>query len=121
MSVGKVLMLGNHFQLRNCIFVVSAAAASTANIYIQFYDFRRKKKILFLATEKNFNEDNQFTKSTEICKVSLSFSLFSRSVLSELCDPMDCSLRGSFVHGILQARIQEWVAISFSTVKSVFC
>ena len=28
-------------------------------------------------------------------------------------DPMDCSLSGSFVHGILQARILEWVAIPF--------
>ena len=31
-----------------------------------------------------------------------------------LCDPMDCSPRGSSVHGILQARILEWVAIPFS-------
>ena len=31
-----------------------------------------------------------------------------------LCGPMDCSLPGSSVHGILQARILEWVAISFS-------
>ena len=31
-----------------------------------------------------------------------------------LCDPMDCSLPGYSVHGILQARILEWVAISFS-------
>ena len=30
------------------------------------------------------------------------------------CDPMDCSPPGSSVHGILQARILEWVAISFS-------
>ena len=30
-----------------------------------------------------------------------------------LCDPMDCSPPGSSVHGILQARILEWVAISF--------
>ena len=28
-----------------------------------------------------------------------------------LCNPMDCSLLGSFFHGILQARILEWVAI----------
>ena len=28
-----------------------------------------------------------------------------------LCDPMDCCLPGSSVHGILQARILEWVAI----------
>ena len=31
-----------------------------------------------------------------------------------LCDPMDCNLSGSSVHGTLQARILEWVAISFS-------
>ena len=31
-----------------------------------------------------------------------------------LCDPMDCSSPGSPVHGILQARMLEWVAISFS-------
>ena len=33
---------------------------------------------------------------------------------STLCDPMDCSPPGSSVHGILQARILEWVTISFS-------
>ena len=31
-----------------------------------------------------------------------------------LCDPMDCSPTGSSVHGILQSRILEWVAIPFS-------
>ena len=31
-----------------------------------------------------------------------------------LCNPVDCSLPGSSVHGILQARILEWVAIPFS-------
>ena len=34
--------------------------------------------------------------------------------MSDSCDPMDCSLPGSFVHEILQAKILEWVAISFS-------
>ena len=32
----------------------------------------------------------------------------------QLCDPMDCSLPGFSVHGIFQARVLEWVAISFS-------
>ena len=32
-----------------------------------------------------------------------------------LCDPMDCSPPGSAVHGILQARILEWVDISYSS------
>ena len=31
-----------------------------------------------------------------------------------LCDRMDCSLPGFSVHGIFQARVLEWVAISFS-------
>ena len=35
-----------------------------------------------------------------------------------LYDPMDHSLPGSSVHGILQARILEWVAISFSNIKA---
>ena len=35
-----------------------------------------------------------------------------------LCDAMDCSLPGSSIHGILQERILEWVAISFSRVSS---
>ena len=35
-----------------------------------------------------------------------------------LCDPMNCSLSGSSVHGIFQARILEWVAIFFSRGSS---
>ena len=35
-----------------------------------------------------------------------------------LWDPMDCSLSGSSVHGILQRRILRWVAIPFSRVSS---
>ena len=35
-----------------------------------------------------------------------------------LCDPLDCSSPGSSVHGILQARLLEWVTISFSRGSS---
>ena len=35
-----------------------------------------------------------------------------------LCDPMDCSLSHSSVHGIFQARVLEWIAISFSRGSS---
>ena len=37
-----------------------------------------------------------------------------------LCDPMDCSPPASSVHGILQARILEWVAMPFSRRPSQF-
>ena len=35
-----------------------------------------------------------------------------------LCDPMDCILSGFSIHGIFQARVLEWVAISFSRGSS---
>ena len=35
------------------------------------------------------------------------------------CEPMDCTPPGSSVHGILQARMLEWVAISFSRGSSL--
>ena len=35
-----------------------------------------------------------------------------------LCNPVDCSLQGSSVHGIFQARVLEWVATSFSRGSS---
>ena len=44
----------------------------------------------------------------------------SESEVTQLCptlrDPMDCSLPGSSVHGIFQARVLEWAAIAFSGV-----
>ena len=42
----------------------------------------------------------------------------SHQVMSDSCDPMDCSPPASYVHGILQARILEWVTISFSRGSS---
>ena len=45
----------------------------------------------------------------------------SESEVAQLCptlsDPMDCSLPGSSVHGIFQARVLEWVAIAFSDLE----
>ena len=45
----------------------------------------------------------------------------SEGKVAQLCptlsDPMDCSLPGSSVHGIFQARVLEWGAIAFSTCE----
>ena len=43
--------------------------------------------------------------------------LVAQSCLT-LCNPMDSTPAGTHVHGILQARILEWVAISFSRGSS---
>ena len=43
------------------------------------------------------------------------YVLVAQSCLT-LCKPMDCSLPGSSIHRIFQAKILEWVAISFSMI-----
>ena len=44
----------------------------------------------------------------------------SESEVGQMCltlsDPTDCSLPGSCIHGILQSRVLEWVAIDFSII-----
>ena len=62
-----------------------------------------------------------FTKNPQIQQPVLLwadwFGLVAKSCPT-LCDPVDCSPQGSSIHGILQARILEWVAISFSRRSS---
>ena len=50
---------------------------------------------------------------------SLVSLVFVTQFCPTLCNPMDCSSPGSSVHGILQARILEWVAISCSRRSSI--
>ena len=67
------------------------------------------------------------TKDNEICGEHFCCCLVTKLRLTS-CNNMDCSPPGSSVHGISQARILEWVAISFSRGSSrprdqthVFC
>ena len=75
----------------------------------------RVSAILQLYTLRNicllrgfFDSDLNILRSRAVCCAQLLQSCLT------LCDQMDCSLPGSSVHGIPQARILEWVAISFS-------
>ena len=52
----------------------------------------------------SYNTFAKKKKKSHTCMISH----FSRV---QLCDPVDCSLLGSSVHGILQARVLEWVAM----------
>ena len=61
------------------------------------------------------------TGATEVCDICLGqterfleASVFVAHSCPTLCDPVDCSLPGSSVHGILQARTLEWAAIPSS-------
>ena len=58
-----------------------------------------------------------FSISYSVLPFHLVWSKVAQSCLT-LCDPVDCSLPGSSIHGIFQARVLEWVAISFSRGSS---
>ena len=60
---------------------------------------------------KKIKSDTVSTVSSSISYEVVGPDAVAQSCLT-LCDPKDCSPPGSFVHGILQARILEWVAIS---------
>ena len=79
-----------------------SAKAIPRGKFIAIKAILRKRKI---PKEPNFTskELEKERKESEVAQSSLT-----------LCDPVDCSLPGSSIHGILQARILEWVAISFS-------
>ena len=55
---------------------------------------------------------------SEVSQRQISYDITYMSEVAQscltLCNPFDCSLPGSSLHGALQARILEWVAISFS-------
>ena len=71
-------------------------------------------------TCKEWEEEKEGQEECGICHFLLGlileacfFVLVTQSCLT-LCDPVDCSLPGSSIHGIFQARSLEWTAISFS-------
>ena len=87
--------------------------------FLYFFSFHLSNLCSYL-----YNEHLLFKKSVKIIKLfPLSKSYDKRCVLAKLpqlclslCDPKDCSLPGSSVRGILQARILEWVAMSSSFI-----
>ena len=72
-----------------------------------------KQIVVYLCTKIWFSQVHTHTEVAQSCLT--------------LCDPMDCSPPGSSVHGIFQAWILEWVAVSFSisqvsqTQKDKYC
>ena len=59
-----------------------------------------------------------FPQLLSFCLLEVKVNVYVAQSCLTLCDPMDCSPPGSSVHGILQARILGWVAISLSRGSS---
>ena len=61
-----------------------------------------------------FNQKKNKIVMDSSCIIFIFVKALVPQVYPTLCNPMDCSPPDSFVHGILQARILEWVAVPFS-------
>ena len=82
-----------------------------------------KRKLILLFGKRKNTESKRIhvhIANRKFCLNNICVKLFSEVAQScpTLCDPVDCSPPGSSVHRILQARILEWVAISFSRGSS---
>jgi len=106
MNYTKINMLGHSILLQRSCNLTCVSKNSSLRLVFYFP---------FTAITKGIVRDNLVISSTEgrghQCSAAAAKSLQS---CPTLCDPMDCSLPGSPVPEILQARTLEWVAISFS-------
>ena len=110
-----------------CIFIIDAICGSVAFSVCGFVYF---SCFCFFSTWTTFLDINYLGRSmcvfswvwwkywgcVCVCVCVCVCLLVTQSCLT-LCDPMDCSPLGFSVHGVLQARTLEWVAIPFSRVS----
>ena len=92
-------------------------SSSSCAFIQQFCSFFNLLCFLSILSLKSHSDFHSFILLFHICYYKFP-SFFSEKVKllshAQLCDPIACSPPGSSIHGIFQARILEWVAISFS-------
>ena len=87
------------------------------NINVSFHESYIYQKYTYYAWESVLLRIQKLSKYSEDVCVHVRTSEVTLSCPT-LCDLMDCSLPGSSIHGIFQARVLEWVTISFSRGSS---
>ena len=83
---------------------------------IKYLKKKKKKKTSFIQQLEKARRANGFWLLRQFTQLVRAKSLQS---CSTLCDPLDCSLPGSSVHGIFQAGILEWITMPSS--RGSFC
>ena len=80
-------------------------------------------KIKPYTSQRLLRETNNTLCTPQLCSFHMLATAKSLQSCPTLCDPMDCSLPGSSVHGIFQARVLEWVAIAlmFKILQARLC
>ena len=94
----------------------SYIATRTVKWWSYFGKWYFKKKLTLSNHMGTFTPRHILKRNENICPHIC--CVFSRLVMSNSLRPMDCRPPGSSLHGIFQARILEWVAISFSKGSS---
>ena len=79
------------------------------------FHFHTQYNQLAKGTQGSYSPENALSPLETVLKCE---SEVVQSCLT-LCDPMICSLPGSSVHGLFQARVLEWISISFSRGSSL--
>ena len=79
---------------------------------------KKRHEEIFDRTSLEWVEKGKASMSLLMSYSTLVEKVLVAQLCSTLCNPMDCSPPGSSVHGFLQARILEWVAIPFSKGSS---
>ena len=109
---GRLQSMGSH-RLGHDWSDAAAAAVKVSHYYYYYYYFVFIFFLSFVLFNSRQKIKDFWLKLTESKK---------ESEVAQLCptlwDPKDCSLPGASVHGIFQARVLEWVAISFSLPQS---
>ena len=99
--------------LHSCMCLFANLKCNELGIYCKMSVAYNNKDVQPCGKKKNNPELKVPQISPSTLKKAVKWSEVAQSCLT-LCDPMDCSLPGSSVHGIFQARVLEWGAIAFS-------
>ena len=86
----------------------------TMNLVFWMLRFKPTFSLSSLTLIKRFFSASSLSAIRVVSSAYLRLLIFLPAICLTLWDPLDCSLPGSSIHGIFQARILEWVAVSFS-------